>query len=94
MMRAILPAVALLAGTGLATASLSGLVGAWGHDFVVTPFEPMQLMVAIATDKATGKQFNIVKMPDGHVMAVVPFDQMSKMPEIAPNSLMQMKMGR
>lgn len=69
-------------------------VGAWGHDFVVTPFEPMQLMVAIATDKATGKQFNIIKMPDGYVMAVVPFDQMAKMPEIAPNSLMPMKMGR
>lgn len=94
MMRVILPAVALLAGTGVATASLSSLIGAWGHDFVVTPFEPMQLMVAMATDKATGKQFNVIKMPDGHVMAVVPFDQMPKMPEIDPKSLMPMKGGR
>lgn len=94
MMRAIVPAVALLAGTGAAMASLSGLVGAWGHDFVVTPFEPMPLMVAMATDKITGKQFNIIKMPDGHVMAVVPFDQMAKMPEIDSRSLLPMKGGR
>ena len=94
MMRAILPAVALLAGTGVATASLSSLVGAWGHDFAVTPFEPMQLMVAMATDKATGTSFNVIRMPDGHVMAVVPFDQMPKMPEVDPKSLMPMKGGR
>ncbi|TXM73705.1 hypothetical protein FV226_08810 [Methylobacterium sp. WL12] len=94
MMRAILPAVALLAGTGVATASLSSLVGAWGHDFAVTPFEPMQLMVAMATDKATGKSFNVIRMPDGHVMAVVPFDQMPMMPEVDPKSLMPMKGGR
>ncbi|GJE13622.1 MULTISPECIES: hypothetical protein [Methylobacterium] len=81
MMRALLPAVALLAGTSVAMASLSALVGAWGHDFVVTPFEPIQLMVAMATDKATGKQINVIKMPDGQVMAVVPFDQMAKMLE-------------
>ncbi|WP_426314823.1 hypothetical protein ACN9MF_02385 [Methylobacterium fujisawaense] len=93
MMRAILPAVALLAGTGVATASLSSLVGAWGRDFVVTPFEPMQLMVAMAADKITGKQFNVIKMPDGHVMVVVPFDQMAKMPEIDRKSLMPIKRG-
>ncbi|WP_244538900.1 MULTISPECIES: hypothetical protein [unclassified Methylobacterium] len=89
MMRAILPAVVLLAGTGMAMASLSSLVGAWGHDFVIPPFEPMQVMVAMATDKITGKQFNVIKMPDGHVMAVVPFDQMAKMPEIDSKSLMR-----
>ncbi|MDP4005652.1 hypothetical protein [Methylobacterium sp. NEAU K] len=94
MMRAILPAVALLADTGVTTASLSSVVGAWGHDFVVTPFGPMQLMVAMATDKATGKQFKIIKMPGGQVMAVVPFDQMAKMPEIYPKSLMPLNGGR
>ncbi len=94
MMRALLPAVALLAGTGVATASLSSVIGAWGHDFVVTPFEPMQLMVAMATDKATGKRFNLIKMPDGPVMAVVPVDQMAKMPEIDPRSLMPSNGGR
>ncbi|WP_019906808.1 hypothetical protein [Methylobacterium sp. 77] len=94
MMRAIRPAVALLAGTGIATASLSSLVGAWGRDFVVTQFEPMQLMVAMATDKITGQQFNVIKMPDGHVMAVVPIDQMAKMPEIDPRSLIPMKGAR
>lgn len=94
MLRAILPAVAFLAGSGVATASLSSLIGAWGHNFIVTPFEPMQVMVGMATDKATGKQFNVIKMPDGHVMAIVPFDQMTKMPEIDPKSLMPMKSGR
>ena len=43
----------------------------------------------MATDKATGKQFNIIKMPDGHVMAVVPLDQMAKMPEIDAKSLIR-----
>lgn len=93
MKRIILPAAALLAGTAGAMASLSSLVGAWGHDFVVTPFEPMQLMVGMATDKKTGRQFNIIKMPNGHVMAVVPFDQMPKMPEIDAKDLMPMKRG-
>jgi hypothetical protein len=93
MMRAILTAVAIFAGTGVTTASLSNLFSAWGHDFVVTPFEPMQLMVAMATDKITGKQFNVIKMSDGHVMAVVPFDQMAKMPEIDRKSLMPIKGG-
>lgn len=54
MLRAILPAVALIAGTGVATASLSSLVGAWGHNFIVPPFEPIQVMVGMATDKANG----------------------------------------
>jgi hypothetical protein len=88
MMRTLLPAVVFFAGTGAAMSSLSGLVGAWGHDFVVTPFEPMQLLVAMATEKTTGKQFNVIKMPDGHVMAVVPLDQMTKMPDIDPKSLL------
>ncbi|QGY05595.1 hypothetical protein MMSR116_29630 [Methylobacterium mesophilicum SR1.6/6] len=93
MMRAILPAVALLAGTGVAASSLSSLIGAWGHDFVVTPFEPMQLMVAMATDKTTGKHVNVIKMPAGQVMALVPLDQMAKMPEIDRESLMSVKGG-
>ncbi|GJE55820.1 MULTISPECIES: hypothetical protein [Methylobacterium] len=77
-----------LAGTGTAFASLSGLVGAWGHDFAVTPFAPKELMVAVATDKATGKQFNVVKMSDGHLMAVVPFDAMKEPPGVPPKDLM------
>jgi hypothetical protein len=94
MMRVMLPVVALLASTVVTMASLSSVIGAWGHDFVVTPFEPMQLMVAMATEKATGKQFNIIKMPDGHLMAVVPFDQMAKMPEVDAKALMPLKGSR
>lgn len=89
MLRALVPIAMLLAGTGAALASLAGLVGAWGHDFVVTPFAPMELMVGMATDKATGKQFNVVKMPNGHLMAIVPFDAMKDMPAVDPKDLMK-----
>lgn len=80
--------VCVAAGTGPALASLAGLVGAWGHDFAVTPFEAKDVMVAIATDKTTGKAFNIVKMPNGHLMAVVPFDAMTAPPSVDRKDLM------
>lgn len=45
----------------------------------------------MATDKATGKQFNVIGMPEGHLMAVVHSGQMPKMPEIDLKSMMPMK---
>ena len=69
-------------------ASLANLVGAWGHDFVVSPFETKDLMVAVATDKATGEKFNLIKMPNGHLMAVVPLDGMTAPPKVDPQDLM------
>ena len=77
-----------LAAAGPAAASLSSLVGAWGHDFSVTPFEPKETMVAVATDKATGRQFNLVKMGNGHLMAVVPLDKMTAPPAVDAKDLM------
>lgn len=76
----------VLAGT--AAASLSGVISAWGHDFVVTPFEPREMMVAEATDRASGARFNIVKMPSGRIMALVPMDAMKEPPSVAPKDLM------
>ena len=78
---------------GPAGASLSGLVGAWGHDFAVTPFEPRELMVSTATDRATGRRFNIVRMPSGAMMVMVPFDAMKDLmkdvPDVKPADLMK-----
>lgn len=88
MIRVLGPALILAAATGSALASLSNLVSAWGHDFAVTPFETKDLMVAVATDKATGARFNIVKMPNGHLMAAVPLDGMKEPPTIDPKDLM------
>ncbi|WP_238258656.1 hypothetical protein [Methylobacterium gnaphalii] len=45
-------------------------------------------MIAVATDKATGMQFNIVKMSNGHLMAVVPFDAMKTPPTVDRKDLM------
>ena len=98
---ALAPGRAALAGSALAAlllagpalASLSGLVGAWGHDFAVTPFEMRELMVSVATDKATGRRFNLVRMPNGTVMAMVPLDAMRdgmrNVPDVKPADLMR-----
>ena len=71
---------------------MSNLVGAWGHDFAVTPFEPMELMVAAAKDRKNGDvKFNIVKMPTGTMMALVPLDQVKEMPVVASKDMMMVK---
>lgn len=86
-------ALAALALAGPAAASLSGLVSAWGHDFAVTPFEMRELMVSMATDKATGRRFNIVRMPGGTMMVMIPFDAMKDVmkdvPDVKPADLMK-----
>ena len=71
---------ALVGGAGSSVASLSGLVAAWGRDFVVSPFEPEPMMVATMTEKSTGDTFKVVKMPDGRVMALVPMAKLAMMP--------------
>ncbi len=88
-MRTILVAGAMLAAIGAAQASLSNLVSAWGHDFTVTPFQPMELMVAAAKDRKSGEtMFNLVKMPSGTMMALVPLDQLKAMPRVASKDMM------
>ena len=87
-MRTLLAAGAMLAACA-AQASLSNLVSAWGHDFTVTPFEPMELMVAAAKDRKSGEtMFNLVKAPSGTVMALVPLDQLETMPKVASKDMM------
>lgn len=87
MPRMLLLLVAV-AVAGPAVASLSNLVSAWGHDFAVTPFEAKPMMVAVATDRATGARFNMVKLPNGHLMALVPLDGMTGPVPVAAKDLM------
>lgn len=88
MPRTFLVLLVLAAAAGPAVGSLSNLVSAWGHDFVVTPFATKETMVAVATDKATGATFNLIRMPNGHVMAVVPLDGMREPPSVDAKDLM------
>ena len=91
-MRTLIVVGVVVAACATAQASLSNLVGAWGHDFAVTPFEPMELMVAAAKDRKNGDvKFNIVKMPTGTMMALVPLDQVKEMPVIASKDMMMVK---
>lgn len=88
-MRTLLAGGAILAAACAAQASLSSLVSAWGHDFTVTPFQPMELMVAAAKDRKSGEtMFNLVKAPGGAVMALVPLDQLKTMPKVASKDMM------
>lgn len=77
-----------LAAAAPATASLSNLVSAWGHDFAVTPFEMKAMQVAVATDRVTGSRFNVIKLSNGHLMAVAPVDTMTMPPITQPKDLM------
>lgn len=72
-----------------AAASLSSFVSAWGHDFSVTPFEQKELLIATATDKATGEQFNIIKMPSGRIMVGVPVEQTKQPPKVEQADLVK-----
>ena len=88
MLRSFGLLLVLIVGAGPALASLSSLVSAWGHDFTVTPFETKEVMVAVATDKTTGAKFNVVKMPNGHLMTPVPLGGMKEPPKVDPADLM------
>ena len=88
MVRIFVLLAGLAAGMGSALASLSNLVSAWGHDFAVTPFEMKEMPVAVATDRATGKRFNLMWMPNGRMMAIVPLDRMTAPPIVEANDVM------
>ncbi len=87
MRRAILVCL-VMAAASPSVGSLSNLVSAWGHDFTVMPFEPKTMMVAVATDMTTGAKFNIVKLPNGHLMAVVPIGSLKEPPSVEAKDMM------
>jgi hypothetical protein len=77
--------VAASSGTALAQQTFS----AWGHDFTVSNFAPQQMMVGVATDRATGRKFNVIKLRNGTMMAVVPMSSMKRMPATAARHMIR-----
>lgn len=82
-----------LVAAGLLVASLApALAGttfkAWGHDFDLSPFRTVEMQVGVATDRATGHRFNVMKTKSGAMMAIVPTERMGAMPEISDSELM------
>ncbi|MEA1830775.1 hypothetical protein U8607_01645 [Methylobacterium durans] len=71
--------------SALITAGIGGALAqttfmAWGHNFDLSPFRATEMQVATATERGTGKSFNVVKLKNGHMMAVVGIDRMSGAP--------------
>lgn len=60
---------------------------AWGHEYDITPFAPQQMMIAVATDRKTGKKFNILKSKSGKMMIISPMDVMKGSPTIASEDM-------
>lgn len=62
---------------------------AFGSNFTVSNFTPQPMMVATATHTRTGRQFNVVKMRSGRMMALVPVRSMRSMPRVARGDMMR-----
>ncbi|WP_246725441.1 hypothetical protein [Beijerinckia sp. L45] len=75
--RAIAPLTLGLLGTAglIGHAAAQGTFSAWGHDFTLAPFQTQTLEMTTATEKATGHKMNLVKLKNGHLMALVPADR-------------------
>ena len=44
------------------------------NDFEMSAFQMKQAEIGVATDKHTGHKVNVVKMKNGHMMVLVPFE--------------------
>lgn len=62
-------------GLAIGSASAQGTFSAWGHEFTLGPAQSQTLDVYVATEKATGHKMNLVKLKNGHMMALVPADR-------------------
>ena len=62
---------------------------AWGHTFTYGNFQPQMLDVAVATEKGTGHKMNLVKLKNGHMMAVVPADRYVALMSTPDDDMMQ-----
>jgi len=64
----------------------------WGRYFKMAPFQTHTLEVTVATDKQSGRQMNLVRLPNGHVMALVPADcYMSLIEKTSEQDMVPMK---
>ncbi|CAX23032.1 protein of unknown function; putative exported protein [Methylorubrum extorquens DM4] len=78
--------VAALSGVALAQQGFS----AWGHDFSIsggTPISGHQAQIVVATDKKTGRKFNCIRLENGKMMAIVPFNSLKGMPEVSEEDM-------
>lgn len=67
--------IGMAAGGGGGDGVNHNTFSAWGHDFTYDSFAPQQLEATVATEKATGHKMNLVKLKNGHMMALVPADR-------------------
>ncbi len=79
-------ACAVGAGIGFPVlAQTSGTVRAFGSSFELAPFEKMETSVSVASDK-NGRKFNVVKLPNGKMMALVSVDRVKDFSPFADDS--------
>lgn len=68
--------VASLAGlVGAGASALAGTYEAWGDTFTYGSFAPQTVDSTIATEPATGHKMNLLRLKNGHMMALVPADR-------------------
>lgn len=67
-------ALCALAAAGSATA-VAATYEAWGHTFTYNNFQPVTVDMTVATETATGHKMNLVRLKNGHMMALVPADR-------------------
>lgn len=68
--------VASIAGlVGAGASALAGTYEAWGHTFTYDGFQPQTVEATVATEKGTGHKMNLVRLKNGHMMALVPADR-------------------
>lgn len=71
---AITAAVAASIAVGT-IAAIAGTYSVWGHTFTYDEFRPQTFDVTVATDRTTGHKMNLIRMKNGHMMALVPADR-------------------
>jgi hypothetical protein len=67
---------------------------AWGHTFTVSGFVPEQMMIATATDARTGRQFNVLRLRNGRMMAITPMSSMRTMPRVASRDMIHTRVSQ
>jgi lipopolysaccharide/colanic/teichoic acid biosynthesis glycosyltransferase len=83
----LLAGVLVVAVSGQAMAQRT--ISAFGSTFTVSDFAPRQMMVAVATDTRTGRKFNVLKMRNGKMMAIVPMNSLRTMPRVARRDMIR-----
>lgn len=74
-MKRMIVAATFAALAGASLTALAGQYEAWGHTFTYDEFKPTTVDATVATEKATGHKMNLVRLKNGHMMALVPADR-------------------